>query len=381
MQGSFKLGSIAGIDIRVHYTWLFAFFLIAWSLALGYFPMADQGLGTTTYWLLGVVSALLLFGSVLVHELGHSLVATARGLRVDNITLFIFGGISSIAGEATSARDEFLIAVVGPLTSLVLAGVFWVIGQIVSSTSAVGAVAGYLAFTNLLLGGFNIVPAFPLDGGRVLRSIIWGVTGDMPRATRISSYVGQAFAFVLIGWGVVRAFSGDVFGGLWIGFIGWFLNSGAEGSRQQVAVQSQLAGVLVTRVMDPSPETLSSRVSVRDFVMEHALRRGQRALPVVEDGRLLGIVSVTDAKHLNQDAWAITPVRDVMTRVPLKTLTPEDDLAAALQLMVESGVHQLPIVRNDALLGMLSRGDVMRYLHMGQELQPRDSGQPAAARP
>ena len=373
MQGSFKVGTVAGIEVRVHYTWLLALFFISWSLAVGYFPSTNRSLGASTDWVLGVAAALLLFASVLVHELGHSLVATARGLRVENITLFIFGGISSIAQEATSARDEFLVAVVGPLISLLLAGVFWVIAQVTPAASAVGALAGYLAFTNLLLGLFNIVPGFPLDGGRVLRSIVWALTGDMARATRVASYVGQVFAFLLIAWGVVQVLGGDLFGGLWIAFIGWFLNTGAEGSRQQLAVRSVLDGVPVTTVMDASPAVASPGLSVRDFVMEHALRRGHRALPVVEDGRLVGIVSVADARHVEQDAWGATPVSTVMTRVPLKTLPPEADLAAAMELMVENSIHQVPIVRDGTLVGMVSRADVMRYMKLGPTLQPRDA--------
>jgi Zn-dependent protease/CBS domain-containing protein len=379
MQGSFKLGSIAGIDIRVHYTWLFAFFLIAWSLALGYFPTSNRDLGPATSWVLGAVAALLLFGSVLVHELAHSLVATARGLRVESITLFIFGGVSSIATEATSATDEFLVAVVGPLTSLALAGIFWAIGQVTGPASAAGAVAGYLAQANLLLGLFNIVPGFPLDGGRVFRSIVWAITGDMARATRIASYVGQAVAFVLIGWGVVNVLSGRLFDGLWIAFIGWFLNNGAEGSRQQVALHGALDGVSVTSVMDASPEVASLQLNLRDFMLEHALKRGKRALPVVDNGRLVGIVSITDGAHVPQDAWATTPVGQVMTRAPLKTLGPDADLSAALQLMVENGVHQIPIVQNGNLLGMLSRADVMRYLHLSRDMQLRAAQRRAVA--
>jgi Zn-dependent protease len=375
MQGSFRLGTLAGIEIRIHYTWLFAFFLIAWSLALGYFPSTNPSLGAGTDWVLGIAAALLLFGSVLVHELGHSLVAGARGIRVDNITLFIFGGVSSIAKEASTARDEFLIAVVGPLISLILAGLFWLIGQLVPPASAVGALANYLALANLLLGVFNIVPGFPLDGGRVLRSIVWAATGDLTRATRTASYVGQAVAFLLIAWGVVQVFAGDLFGGLWIAFIGWFLNSGAEASRQQVTVQSALDGVPVTSVMTSPPEAAPPGLSVRDFVLEYALRRGQRALPIVEDGRLIGIVSITDAKHLEQEVWATTPVGEVMTRMPLKTLTPDADLAAALQMMVENGVHQLPIVQDGALVGMLSRSDVMRYLQLGPQLKQPGSAE------
>ena len=171
MQGSVKLGSIAGIDIRIHYTWLFAFFLIALSLALGYFPSSNSEFGVGMQWILGIVAAMLLFGSVLVHELAHSLVAGARGLRVNSITLFIFGGVSSITREPASSKDEFLIAVVGPLTSFGLAAIFWLLGQAAPSGSGIGAIAGYLAFANLLLGLFNIVPGLPLDGGRVLRSM------------------------------------------------------------------------------------------------------------------------------------------------------------------------------------------------------------------
>ncbi len=368
MQGSLKLGTLAGIDIRVHYTWFFAFILIAWSLALGYFPTANAGLGTGTYWVLGVVSALLLFGSVLVHELGHSLVAGARDIRVDSITLFIFGGVSNITKEATTARDEFLIAVVGPVTSLVLAGLFWLIGQVLPTGTALTAVATYL-----VLGAFNIVPGFPLDGGRVLRSILWGTTGDMGRATRIASYVGQAVAFAMIAWGASRLLAGDVFGGLWTAFIGWFLNSGAESSRQQLTVHNALDGVPVSTVMDTSPAVAAPTLSVHNFVFEHTLRHGHRALPVVEGGLLLGIVSITDAKHLPHDAWATTPVGEVMTRMPLKTLAPEADLSAALELMVANGVHQLPIVRDGALVGMLSRSDVMRYMQLGAELNLRGS--------
>lgn len=176
----------------------------------------------------------------------------------------------------------------------------------------------------------------------------------MSRATRIASYVGQGVAFLLIGWGVLRVLSGDLFGGLWIGFIGWFLNSGAEASRQEVIARRELASVRVSSVMDDSPEYVSPDLTMGDFVLEHALRRGQRALPVLSDGRLVGIVSVTDAKHLNQEAWATTRLGDVMTRVPLRTLSPDANLDDALRLMVENGIHQLPIVQSGALVVDLS---------------------------
>jgi Zn-dependent protease len=368
MHDALKLGTLGGVELRVHYTWLVAFVLVAWSLAQGYFPNADSGLGTATYWLLGLVSALLLFVSVFVHELAHALLARARGLRVHSITLFIFGGISSISTELSSASDEFLIAIVGPLTSLALAGLFWASGQVLPPGSGVAAVASYLAFTNLLLGAFNIVPGFPLDGGRVLRAIVWGSTNNMPRATRVASYVGQAVAFGMIGWGVARLLGGDVFGGLWTAFIGWFLNGGAEAARRQQGVRGVLSGVPVTSVMDAAPAVAAPGLSVQDFVFEHTLRQGHRALPVVDGARLLGLMSITDAKHLAHSAWSTTSVGAVMTAMPLETVAPDADLDLALELMVANSVNQLPVVQDGVLVGMLSRGDIMRYLHLGQEL-------------
>jgi CBS domain-containing protein len=251
------------------------------------------------------------------------------------------------------------------VTSLVLAGVFWGIATLLPAGSSTSALARYLGYTNLLLGLFNIVPGFPLDGGRVLRSIVWGLSGSMVTATRIASYVGQAVAFLLIAWGVIDVVSGDLFGGLWIAFIGWFLNSGAEASRQEIKAQSALAGVPVSTIMQPSPDAVAPEVTVSEFVLEHALRRGQRALPVVSSGQLVGIMSITDAKHLRQEAWATTPVGDLMTHRPLKTLGPDADLAAALQLMADADIHQVLIVREGAVVGMVNRADIMRYLHSG----------------
>jgi Zn-dependent protease/CBS domain-containing protein len=374
MHSSIQLGRIAGIDIGLHYTWLFAVVLIAWSLALGYFPGVVPGVGLGTYWALGIIAALLLFVSVLVHELSHSLVARSRGMTVDSITLFIFGGVSNLRSEALTARDEFLVAAVGPVSSLVLAGIFWVISQGLPSVSALGALFGYLAFVNLLLGIFNLVPGFPLDGGRVLRSLVWGATGDMRRATVVAAYAGQAFGWLLIVWGFIRLLSGDFFGGLWTAFIGWFLNSAAESTRQEQVQRETFRGVPVASIMDPTPAVGSRNLSVYDFVFDNVLQRGHRALPIVENGQLLGIVTLGDAKHLGQDAWSTTPVATIMTGAPLKTVSPDADLGVAIALMAESGLHQLPVVQDGKLVGLLGRADVMRYLQLRQELHLPEKG-------
>jgi Zn-dependent protease/CBS domain-containing protein len=368
MQSSIRIGRIAGIEIGLHYTWIFAVVLIAWSLAEGYFPSVLPGVGAGTYWVLGVIAALLLFVSVLLHELSHSLVARSRGLNVDSITLFIFGGVSNLRSEAATARDEFLVAVVGPVSSLVLAGVFGLISQGLPSASPYAALFTYLAFVNLLLGLFNLVPGFPLDGGRVLRSLVWGATGDMQRATVVAAYAGQAFAWLLIVWGFVRLLSGDFFGGLWTAFIGWFLNGAAESTRQEQIQRQTFRGVQVGNVMDPSPAMAPGNLSVHDFVFDYVLQRGHRALPVVDNGRLLGIVTLGDAKHLAQDAWSSTPVATIMTRAPLKTVSPDAELSVAIALMAESGLHQLPVVQGGDVVGLLGRADIVRFLQLLAEL-------------
>jgi Zn-dependent protease/CBS domain-containing protein len=381
MKSSIRLARIAGIDVRIHYTWLFAFALIAWSLAAGFFPETTPGLDATTYWLLGIAAALGLFVSVLIHEFSHSFVALARGLHVRSITLFIFGGVSSIAGEAQRSLDEFLIAVVGPASSLVLAAVFWAAGRAAGlDGTPLGAFLGYLAFINLILALFNLVPGFPLDGGRVLRSIVWATTGSLRRATQVASYLGQGFGFVLIFWGVSRLFGGDVFGGLWTAFIGWFLNSAAESERQQQALTEDLRGVRVAQVMNPQPALAEPTMTVQEFVYDHVVRRAERALLVVDAGELLGIVTITDAKQVPQELWAATPVRRIMTAVPLKTVPAEADLAAALKLMVEGALNQVPVVDDGRTVGLLARADMLRFLQLRDELFTAGRGRTSVAR-
>lgn len=373
MQSSFTLGRPFGIEVGIHFTWLIAFAVITWSLAAGYFPGAYPGFEPATYWIIGVAAALLLFLSVLIHELSHSLVALARGMEVHSITLFIFGGVSNIKGEAEEPKDEFLVAVVGPLASFALAGVFWVVSTtLVPDTTPFGAVIAYLAFINVMLGVFNLLPGFPLDGGRVLRSIIWKVTNSMRRATQIASYVGQAFGFLLIFMGVLQLFSGNLLGGMWIAFIGWFLNSAAESTRQQQDVTENLRGVRVGMLMNPSVPLSSPAMSIQELVVEHVLRQGRRAVLVEDDGRLMGIVSISDVKEIPQEEWPRTPVSQVMTSAPLKTVSPNTDMNVAMQLLVEGTLNQVPVVDGARVVGMLSRSDVLRFLQLRDELHLGD---------
>jgi Zn-dependent protease/predicted transcriptional regulator len=370
MPSSLPLFRVAGIQIGINYTLLFAVLLIAWSLAVGQFPQQLPDAGAGTYWVLGVVAAVLLFASVLIHELAHSLVARSRGLRVDSITLFIFGGVSNLTREPATPGDEFVISVVGPLSSLVLGGLFFVLMQLSPGPSPVSVVVGYLALVNLLLGAFNLVPGFPLDGGRVLRSLVWGATGSLRRATLIASYSGQGFGWLLVFWGVARVLTGDLIGGIWTAFIGWFLNNAAESTRQEQTLRESLSGVTVADLMDTPPVIASPDLSVQDFVVEQVMRRGHRALPVVTDGRLLGIVSVTDARKLAHDAWPVTRIDQIMTPTPLVVVAPSDDVGAAIGLMGQKGLHQLPVVQDGRVLGLLNRDHVLRFIQMRHDLTP-----------
>jgi Zn-dependent protease/CBS domain-containing protein len=381
VRSALTLGRVAGIEIGVHYSWLFIAGLVAWSLAGGHFPSRYPGWDQTTYWAAGGAAALVFFGSVLLHELAHSLVAQARGLPVASITLFLFGGVSALKREPESAGDEFLIAAAGPAASFLLAGAIWAGTLLLPDGTPVHAVLGYLAFANLLLGAFNLLPGFPLDGGRVLRAILWGATRSLRRATEVASYVGQGIGLLLVLAGIAQLLGGAVLNGLWTAVIGHFLSGAAANARQEQALQDSLRGLRAGDVMQADPAVADAAMTLEEFLYGHVLRRGRRALPVVgEDGRLAGIVSVTDAKEVPQPAWPTTPVGEVMTRAPLTTVTRDTGLDRALRLLAEHSLNQLPVVDGGRVVGLLTRADVLRVLRLRQALGVPDL-RPRAERP
>ncbi len=370
MGGSLVLGEIRGIRIEIHYTWLIVFVLVAWSLAAGVFPRLVPGLSGGGYVTLGAVGTLLLFGSVLLHELSHSLVAQRLGYRVRSITLFIFGGVAAMEGEARRAGDELLIAAAGPVMSLVLAALFFGLG-LGTADPATGALFGYSAYANLALAVFNLLPGFPLDGGRIFRAVLWLAWGDFYRATDVASLVGQGIGWLLVGAGFFLALSGDILGGIWLAFIGWFLNNAAESVRHQATTTRVFRGIRVRDVMDAYPRVVPPSMTIRQLVRDHILREGIRAFPVVEDDHLVGIVTVTDIRNLPEEEWESRPVGAVMTRTPLRTVGPDADLAAAVELMAATGLNQLPVVVDGRLVGMVSRATVFRLLQVRRELGAR----------
>ncbi len=370
MPGSFRIGNIAGIDIFINVSWIIILVFLTYSLATGWFPASYPGFSSTTYFLLGLISALLLFVSVLLHELAHSLVARSRGLPVRSIVLFIFGGVSNIEQEPKSPGTEFLMAFVGPLTSLLLGALAYVLAlPLRGRDSPVEAVLTYLAVTNILLGLFNLIPGFPLDGGRVLRSIIWKVTGNPQMATRIATFVGQVFAYLFILWGILLFFNGAVLNGLLIIFTGWFLLNAAQTIRMQSTFEEAFRGVTVEQMMNTNVVTVPANISLQRLVDEHFLPQGLRSAFVLRGDQLGGLITLSDIRHVARDQWPQTVVGMVM--IPLERLhvaSPQQNLSDVLPLMNGQDVNQLPVVQDGRLLGVLSRDAILRSLAVQRSL-------------
>jgi Zn-dependent protease/predicted transcriptional regulator len=371
MPGSFRIGSIAGIDIYIHVSWLLILVFLTVSLATGWFPAITPGYPTSTYILLGLIAAILLFVSVLLHELAHSFVARARGLPVKNIVLFIFGGVSNIEQEPHSANTEFLMAFVGPLVSLIIGAVcFGLLLLVRGSRSPIEDLLIYLASANILLGIFNLLPGFPLDGGRVLRAIVWKITGNPYRATQVATIVGQIIAYIFILFGIwLFFFSQQPFNGLWFGFIGWFLLSSAQSARAQATLESAFSGVTVAQVMNPQPMTVPANISLQKLVDEYFIPQGLRSALVLQGDQLAGLITLSDIRHVSREEWSQTPVGFAMIPVDrLHTATPQQRLTEALPLITSNNVNQLPVVENGKLVGIITREAIIRSLQVRQSL-------------
>ncbi len=370
MPGSLRLGKIFGIEISIHVSWFLIVVLLTWSLATGWFPALYGGWATLTYWLVGLLATLLLFASVLVHELAHSLVARARGLPVKSITLLIFGGISNIEQEPKQPGVEFQMAFVGPLTSLLLGGLsYLLLVAIRGGTSPLAAILGYLAVANIVLGLFNLLPAFPLDGGRVLRSIVWKLSGNVRTATRVATLAGQGIAYLLILVGVYLLFGGYILDGIWFGLLGWFLLSGAQSANSQAMLEAVFKGVIVSEVMNKNPNTAPANISLQKLVDELLLPYGWRSAFVLQGEFLAGLITLSDIRHIPREEWAQTPVGLAMTPLErLHAVAPQQSLNEVLPLMVGRDVNQVPVVEDGRLVGVLSREDIMRFLEIRRGL-------------
>ncbi len=373
MNGGVRIARLFGFEVRLDLSWFVVFLLVLWTFAQSVFPNASPGLSRTTYVVMALVGAILFFASVLLHELAHSAMARARGITVEGITLFIFGGMARIRSEATNPKDEFLITVVGPLSSfligLILLAAAW-LGRATGMPQATVAVANYLALLNFILAGFNLIPGFPLDGGRLLRSLVWHLTDDLRKATRWASRTGQAFGLFMVGLGMLSLFQGFLVNGIWLIFIGWFLTQAAEASYKQLIMRRVLEGVEVREAMTRNPETVFPDLPLRDLVDDYFLRRRYSAFPVIDNaGNPLGLITLRQVKEIDRGSWPTTPVSSVMTRIcEAVTVRPDDSLAEVLTKLESAGVGRALVVNDGRLEGLISPSDVAAWLDRYQQL-------------
>jgi Zn-dependent protease/CBS domain-containing protein len=382
----FRVASLFGIEIRIDPSWVFIFVLITWNLAAGFASMhPDWGLGLDLS--LALTAAALFFGSVLAHELSHSLVARSRGLPVRHITLFLFGGVSNIEREPGSPGMEFVISVVGPLSSLILGAAFLALGttlvrgpfrltenpaSALSGLSPPATMLFWLGSVNITLGLFNLVPGFPLDGGRILRSLLWAAMKDLKRATKAASQIGQLVGWIFVFGGLAMVlgarlpvFGTGVGGGVWIALIGWFLKSAAAASYRQVVLEDLLGDIPVARLMRTDVKTVTQELALSDLVYDIVLKSDERAFPVVDGERLAGLVSLEDVRKVPREDWPAARVAQVMTPAASLVVTePGKPASQALHDLTSRDIQQLPVVEGGRLVGLLRLRDVVRWMKL-----------------
>jgi Zn-dependent protease len=369
VAGRLKLLQIRGIPIYLHLSWFVVWGLVTWSLAAGYFPHEYPGWAGPAYWVVGGITALAFFGSVLVHELGHSWIAMRNGIPIRGITLFIFGGLAQIGREPGTPGVEFRIASAGPLTSLVLAALFAGAWRLVRDVPVLAAPAIWLARINFMVAAFNVIPGFPLDGGRLFRALVWRVTGSFRRANRAASFSGQVVAFGLIGWGILTVLGGNVIGGMWITFIGWFLQNAAASGYAETNLREMLRDATVAQAMTPDCARVERGATLDRIVRDDVLGAGRRCFIVTEGGRMAGLLTLHEIKAIPPERRATVTAGDVMTPVEkLTTVEPGTDLLAALEKMDDANVAQMPVMQAGELRGMVAREQVLHYVRVRAEL-------------
>ena len=372
MPQSIRLGRIFGIPFGLHYTWFVVFVLVTGMLASSYFPVAYPGWSKAQYYGIAIVTSLLFFASIVAHELGHSLVAMRNGIQVKSITLFVFGGVAQISKDAERPLVEFMIAIAGPLVSAGLGALFLGLYFVVRDSSGpLAALCFYLGQINLWVAAFNMIPGFPLDGGRVFRSLVWAVGGNFVKATRISAGVGRAIGYLfIIGGLIVVLWRRDVITGVWIAFIGWFLENAAASSYQQVAAREALSGVRVEEIMTPNPPVIPGRLDLRTLVENYITHTGKRCFIVSDVGGWQGLVSLTDIGRVPQERWAETRVAEIMVpREKVATVRRDDEALKAVALMEEMDVNQLPVVEREEIVGLVARDQILRLLQAKERLR------------
>ena len=371
-KGVVELFKIAGVQVEIDFSWIVVFALVGWSLSAGYFPLRYPGHATGAYWLVGLAATILFFASVIGHELSHAALANRLGEKVNRITLFIFGGMAHLSCEPKSPADELKIAAVGPASSLAIAGFFWLIGRATRSVAGATlwpAMFSYLAFINVALAVFNLLPGFPLDGGRLLRAFLWQRSGNLRRSTARAADWGSGIAWALIGLGTLEIFEGGLIGGLWLIFIGLFLRSAATMSYQSVVIEQMLGEIRVADLMIRDPVSVAPDLRINDAVEKFFLHYGYTGFPVVNDGRTLGLLSLGHVRECPAAERAARTVDDVMVPIARNiTISPDASISDALHQMAEADTGRLLVMEGDRLLGLITRSAIARFVQIRTQL-------------
>ena len=366
MRRQIELIRIFNIPIKLDLSWFIIVAFISWTLALGYFPTIYPGLDKSIYWMMGIFSAVLLFVSVLLHELSHSLVAKKNNIPIKGITLFIFGGVAEMTEEPTNAKSEIKMAVAGPICSGALALIFLIISKFFISFLPVIPLIGilkYCVFINLALMIFNLLPGFPLDGGRILRAIIWNSTGNIKKATYTTSRIGSSLGVFLIIFGFFNVFTGNFIGGLWFAFIGIFLKGAAESGYQQLLSGRLLHGIKISEIMTRDLVTIEDSTTLDKLVDDYFLKHRYNSYPVVSNGKFIGIVSIHDVKQIPREDWDKVDVRKILdSKIISLCVSPDDDATSAMSKMVRKGLGRIPVLDNGKLVGIVSHRDIMQII-------------------
>lgn len=369
----FKLFRLMGFDVHIDLSWFIIVILISWSLATALFPENYADLSTATYWWMGIAGALGLFVSIVLHELGHSLVARRFGLPMKGITLFIFGGVAEMSDEPPSAKAEFLVAIAGPIVSILISlscyGLNYV-GETGGWPVPVVGVLWYLSLINAIVVGFNLIPAFPLDGGRVLRSLLWSLKGSLRWATRITSSIGAGFGLVLILLGVLNFIGGNIIGGMWQVLIGMFLRGAAQMSYQQVLIRRALEGEPVSRFMQTNIHTVRPSATIEEFVNDYIYKHHHKMFPITDNGTLQGCVTISDVKEVPREEWSHRSVGEIAEScTEANTIGPDIDAMEALSKMSQDGTSRLMVVQDKQLQGVVTLKDMLQFISLKVELE------------
>ena len=385
MYGSIRIGTIRGIPLQISASWLIVFVLFLWTFAASYYPDRYAGWTSQAYFAAALITVVLFFASIVLHELGHATIAERSGIRTRSITLLPIGGIAEIEQEAEKPGEEFAIAIAGPITSALLGGIFIGLHFLLKPINVpVGGITAYLGVVNLFLAVFNLLPGFPMDGGRVLRAAVWGATKSYARGTQVAARVGSFVAYVFIFFGVTLLFRGQIANGIILAFTGWFILTNAQASIQRLTFQRGLGGVTVGQVMTRQFPTAQARQTLAQVVTETFLAQNNRYAAVEEEGRFVGFLTLADVMQVPQEQWPTVRAHGVM--IPIGKLTishPGESALAALERMQEGDYNQLPVIADGQMIGLLTRNDILRFLQLRQALHipsgDDDSGPPATS--